>query len=272
MEQAEEKIVSALRKEVARLKDSIAKSRSKQVQASRIKDETKKLVSVYFRSERQHLLSGGLDSQSLVGLDNRMQELLQLTQKNAMRSRYLETLNLMGKELNGVEVAALVNPSGSRIEFGLDQKEKQIGDILHSLVPTAGLSYEQACIDLRDRGRKSYRGAAAELRESLREVLEHLAPDSEVANQPSFTYESGRNKPTMQQRVRFIFKSRGRSKSLSEAPEAAVRTVEEKVGVLARSVYRRSSLSTHVGTTQQEGLQIKAYVDVVLCDLFEIAG
>ena len=49
-----------------------------------------------------------------------------------------------------------------------------------------------------------------------------------------------------------------------------MRVVEERVGALARSVYTRSSLSTHVGTTKQEVQQVKAYVDVVLSELLEI--
>lgn len=75
----------------------------------------------------------------------------------------------------------------------------------------------------------------------------------------------------MKQKVRYILKSRGKNKTVSEAPEKAVEIVEEMVGALARSVYSRSSLSTHVGTTKQEVQQVKAYVDVVLGELLEIA-
>ncbi len=75
----------------------------------------------------------------------------------------------------------------------------------------------------------------------------------------------------MKQKMRYILRSRGKNKTVSEAPEKAVEIVEEMVGALARSVYNRSSLSTHVGTTKQEVQQVKAYVDVVLGELLEIA-
>ena len=55
--------------------------------------------------------------------------------------------------------------------------EVQIIETLQSLVPTAALSYQQAIRDLADSTRVSYRGPAAELREVLREVCDHLAPD-----------------------------------------------------------------------------------------------
>ncbi|MCF7982345.1 MAG: hypothetical protein K9K86_10195 [Pseudomonadales bacterium] len=54
-------------------------------------------------------------------------------------------------------------------------------------------------------------------------------------------------------------------------PRDTVQVIEERVGALARSVYTRSSISTHVGTTKQEVQQVKAYVDVVLSELLEIA-
>jgi hypothetical protein len=108
------------------------------------------------------------------------------------------------------------------------------------------------------------------LREALRETLDYLAPDNDVIAQPGFKLEKDATRPTMQQKVRFILKSRGKNKSQTEAPENAVSVIEERVGALARAVYNRSSVSTHVGTAKQEVQQIKAYVDVVLGELLEI--
>ena len=42
------------------------------------------------------------------------------------------------------------------------------------------------------------------------------------------------------------------------------------VGLLARSVYDRGSLSSHVATTRQEVLTLKGYADAVLADLLQI--
>ena len=68
----------------------------------------------------------------------------------------------------------------------LDGKEQRIVATLTGLIESAGRSYEQACLDLRDNAKCSYRGAAAELRETLREVLDHLAPDKEVISQNKY--------------------------------------------------------------------------------------
>ncbi len=202
-----------------------------------------------------------------------MQRLLELTQRDAVRSTYLEIIKATEKELNTIEVLAITKssqPSGYPDTFD-DKKETQIIETLSKMVPSAGLSYKQACIDLRTNDRISYRGSATELREALREILSHLAPDKDVLDQPNFKLEKDQKKPTMKQKVHFILKSRGKSKSLAETPEKAVSVIEDSVGELARSVYNRSSLSTHLGTTQTEVNRIKDYVDVVLCDLLEIS-
>jgi len=101
--------------------------------------------------------------------------------------------------------------------------------------------------------------------------LDHLAPDEDVTRQKDFKLELDQKKPTMKQKVRFILGSRGKGKSLTAPAENSTSIVEEEVGALARSVYVRSSASTHVATSRPEVQQIKAYVDVVLGELLEIA-
>lgn len=264
--------VAELRLRVAIIKKAVSGSKNKQIRSALVKRESKDLAIYYFNNVRPFLFESGLDDESLAGLDNWVQELLTLTQKAAQRTVYSRTLKAIEQELNGLEVALLTTSSSARHPRGkLDGKELRIASTLASLVASAGLSYEQACLDLRNDTRRSYRGAAAELREALREALDHLAPDKDVMELPNFRLDAGKSGPTMQQKVRFILKSRGKNKAQTEAPESAVSVVEERVGALARSVYTRSSLSTHVGTTKQEVQQVKAYVDVVLSELLEIA-
>ena len=57
----------------------------------------------------------------------------------------------------------------------------------------------------------SYRGTANEIRETLRETLSYLAPDSEVEKQKNFKLEKGHNKPTQKQKVHFILKQRNKT-------------------------------------------------------------
>ena len=265
--------VDELRAGVRTVKATLGKTSANQVQADSVKNAAKKLVREYFDHQRAQLQSRPLDDETLSGLDTWFQELLELTQRASLRKRYGETLKALESELNGIEVAFVSGCAGSvgSDQGTLDGKERRIADTLSALVPSAGLSYEQACCDLRDANRRSYRGAAAELREALREALDHLAPDQEVRKQQGFKLQKDRAKPTMKQKVRYILTSRGASKSAAELPENAVGVIEERVGALARSVYTRSSLSTHVGTSRQEVLRVKAYADVVLSELLEIA-
>jgi len=264
--------IGHLQTQLDQLKSDLARSQTKQVRARRIAGFARELVHYYFDTARPALVAKRLDDESLGGLDTLIQELLVLSQKAPLKKSYEQKVRSIAQELNGVEVALVTSTAvAEHHSETLDGKENRIAKTLASLVPTAGVSYEQACMDLRDPKRKSFRGAAGELREALRETLEYLAPDKDVLAQANVKLESGREKPTMKQKVRYILASRGRSKSVSETPEAAVQVVEERVGALARSVYNRSSVSAHVGTTKEEVQQIKAYVDVVFSELLEIA-
>ena len=273
MDPVRETPIDELRAGVRSVKTALTKTRANQVQAGSVKEPAKKLVRAYFDRQRPQLQLRPLDDETLSGLDTWFQELLELTQRASLRKRYGQILKSLESELDGIELAFVARPTGSIVdkEGRLDGKESRIVETLSALVLSAGMSYEQACRDLRDVNRCSYRGAAAELREALREALDELAPDAEVQAQSGFKLEKGQTKPTMKQKVRYILTCRGGTKSTSETPENAVAVIEERVGALARSVYRRSSLSTHVGTTRPEVLRIKAYVDVVLGELLEIA-
>src|SRR5207253_1824172 len=103
-----------------------------------------------------------------------------------------------------------------------DATDRRIIAILQGLVPTAALAYEQALLDMAAGGRLSWRGPATDLREALRETLDHLAPDSEVAKQPGFRLELNATGPTMKQKVRYVLRQRGQLRAAVEATEAAI--------------------------------------------------
>src|SRR5690606_30944642 len=123
------------------------------------------------------------------------QDLLRLTQGNNRRTLYLKTLkNIEGnaKKLNIIDVVQ----QKSKAEFPIN--DKLLLQTLDSILPTAALSYKQALTDLNICDHKvSYRGTASELREALREALDHLAPDNDVRQEVGFKLEPGQTKPTM---------------------------------------------------------------------------
>ena len=137
-------------------------------------------------------------------------------------------------------------------------------------MPAAALSYQQAIADLADDGRASFRGPALELREALRETLDHLAPGEEVEAMNGYKQEPDRKGPTMKQKVRFVRSARALSKSIWCRSRANRYTIDELVGSLTRSVYDMSSVATHVAKERKAVVRIKLYVVAVLHEMLEI--
>jgi Predicted pPIWI-associating nuclease len=160
-------------------------------------------------------------------------------------------------------------PSSVKAEKAVSTEEDElIIDKLDALVPSAALSYKQAILDLRDESRVSFRGPALELREALREILDHLAPDSEVTAAPGYVQEKDRAGPTMKQKVRFIMKKKGR-RSSSDASEQAITAFDEAIAGLTRAVYERSSKATHVAGERQTVAQLRRFVVAIFHEIIE---
>jgi len=257
------------------LKKTLSRSNAVNVNAQSIKDLAKQVVQLYFRRCKPELLAIGFDDQALGTLDEDMQTILRLSNGNNRKSYYELGIKAANRRLLEIEAArenlisrATVTKSRSGLEG--NPLEQAILSTLQQLVPTASLSYEQACRDLRDAQRISYRGTANELRESLREVLDHLAPDKEVMRQPGFKLDEGKKTPIMKQKVRYILRAREQPATAIETPENAITGIEEALSRLTRSVYEQSSISTHVSSVKGEVLQMKMYVDSVMAELLEI--
>jgi hypothetical protein len=179
-----------------------------------------------------------------------------------------ELNDLRGAVEAAIEIRASDGPPPSAARL-TTPTEAAILATLDGIVPSIALSYRQVLQDLGDVSRVSYRGTASELREVLRELLDHLAPDEDVLKS-GVQLEKGRPTPTMKQKTVFILKARGIGETGRKPATDAVTAVEGAVGSLARSVYDRGSLSTHIATTRQEVLAFKGYTDAVLADLLQI--
>jgi hypothetical protein len=255
---------------------ALNRSHAVTVGSAALRDAAKKIVQQYFRQARPHLIELQLDSEALASLDSEMQALLVLSNGRSKKQSYSQVLRRIKGLLQNVEFEReirlgqqLIFPAGQQSSV-LTSVEKRIIETINQLVPSAALSYEQAILDLNSKDRISFRGTANELRETLREVLDYLAPDDKVMKGQGFKLEAGKTKPTQKQKVRYILKSRGLSRTAINAPEDSVSIVEELMASLARSIYERSSLSTHVATARQELEQVKMYIDIVLIELLEI--
>jgi hypothetical protein len=258
------------------LRAKVRASKAQNINAKGLREAGKSLVQSYFRAARPQLLDLGLDANQIADLDAPMQELLRLANGLNNKRSYERQLDTIRRYKPGLDIHREMLLGGQAQKTGSalphSHLERMIVDTLKQLLPSAALSYEQALQDLAGPQRLSYRGTAVELRECLRELLDHLAPDAAVVKAPGFAYEKGLTKPTMKQKARFILKNRGGAQSSVSSAEDAVLRIEEATASLARSVYMRGSVSTHVATTLREARELKLYADAVLAELLEILG
>src|SRR5436189_3177253 len=100
--------------------------------------------------------------------------------------------------------------------------ERRIVDTLSKILPATSASHEQCLVDLGGPPRRSYRGVAHEMRETLREVLDYLAPDAEIMAEAGFVLEKGTSRPTQRQKALHVLTKRRLSREAMRAPELAV--------------------------------------------------
>jgi hypothetical protein len=241
------------------------------ISSSSTREQAKLVVQHYFRNVRPHLVDLAIDEVQIDQLDWVSQYLLKLAAKTSRKSTYKTRIRDLDELRSEVETAIEIRATGGNTHSATRLTTATEGAILTTLnqiVPSTALSYRQVLQDLGDRQRISYRGTAAELREVLRELLDHLAPDGDVLK--TVKLEKDQRGPTMKQKATFILKARGVGETARKTALDAVHAVEDSVSSLARSVYTRGSVSTHVVTTRTEVLTIKAYTDAVLADLLQI--
>lgn len=263
-------VIRSLQERAEHWDRQLAKVKGRQVGTGSLRDSVRGYVDGYFRSSRGLMQKNGLAETLLLPCDQQMQALLAATQHHTSVPVYRRVLKGIRTALQALERVSLVQAVESSTEVGLDSSDQRIIDTLKKLVPSAALSYEQAVLDLQQSARVSWRGPATDLREALRECLDHLAPDGAVESQPGYKREPQTTGPTMKQKVRYVLRTRGMPKSATQTSEEAAVAVEEAVGAFVRSVYTRSSVSTHTPTEKSEVLRVRDWVRVALRELLEI--
>lgn len=252
----------------------LRRGRSVNVNDQGSKDRAIGLATRYFNEIRPSLVATSGETDTVLRQDEEWQRLVRLAHGNNARRSYLRIIGVLRKGLSEVNIMALSTPlvlsSQSAADTSPAREEALILKTLESLVPSAAASYRQGLSDLVGPERLSYRGVAAEFRESLRETLDHFAPDTDVQQQGWYKPEEDQKKPTMRQKVRYILTSRERNKTQRDSAEKMLGLIEELSGDVMRAVYNRASLATHIHQSKGEVQKIKRYVDTVLFDLLEI--
>lgn len=250
----------------------LAKQTAQHVNVASDKDDAVRLVDEYFRNIREQLRLCGFTPERLNGIDNAMQHLLALTHRRSLRDAYKSLLSDISRRTIEIEKEALTLSALTPSNQNTDPLDTRILGTLSTLLPSAARSYQQALTDLSGPERVSWRGPATDLREALRETLDHLAPDKDVVAQAGFKFEKDTTGATMKQKVRFVLRNRGLGKSDTAPPEAAADAIEEVVGSFVRSVYTRSSVSTHTPTDRREVLRVRDWVRVTLAELLSLGS
>lgn len=258
-----------INRQIATLSRAANSGRSKYLSVAEAQPVARMIATTYFESLRADLDTVKSRAGLVDEIDFVIQNILQLASGIREKQAYIGQLN----ELRPYLLEATIDLMKARgaPALVLSQTERAILDTLTALLPSSAGSYEQALRDIAQGARVSWRGTASELRETLREVIDYLAPDAKVSASPNFQLEAHQNRPTQKQKVRYILKARRSSGAAVAVAETSLATVDEAVAALARSTYQRGSASTHTSTTGKEIKSLKRYVDALLAELLEVS-
>lgn len=257
-------------KKVESVKKQIRKISTVQISSTKHKDILRSLISEYFEEIRPVLVPEMEETDETNILDNSFQNLLAYSHKKGIRSVYEKYLDDIRNCLIKIESTNPFTSIKKHEKTFSDKIDDRIVSTLMELIPSAANSYSQALLDLRETERLSWRGPGTDLRESLRETLDVLAPDEDVKKTPGYKQEPNTNGPTMKQKVRYILKNREVNSSIIDTADNTINYIEELMGSFVRSVYTRSSVSTHTVTTKVEILKLKQMIQIIFCDILEL--
>lgn len=222
------------------------------------------VVTTWFQTLRPLVASRGLPVENLEAVDVHLRQCMGLTLARSARSRYRSLIQQASRQFKRCILLAL---STETSKHSLDASAESVVYRLSQVSPTLAARYRQVHLDLGDKGRLSYRGTANELRETLRELLERLAPDEQVIRQPWYKPIEDRREPTQQQRARYTLETRGAGSRVQDVANGTLTVVEEGLAKLVRDTYSRTSLAAHTSQDIEEIRKILRHFDALVHDL-----
>jgi len=239
------------------LEAAVRKTRSERLTDGVIKRELEDLHTWYLDELRPLLQSTHSQTEGLSRLDDDFESVILCATGRVRTTAGKKLLKKIRLALDDVTQHLAPHP------IGATEMELKLIEVLRGILPTAAAGYEQALRDLTV-ARLSYRGVASELREVLREVLDHFARDDKVPKTPD-----GR-RPTMKAKVRHILRVRDMGDTRRATAEATAEILDEGIPNLARSIYDLGSLDTHVSATKKEVARLRRYLEALLLDLIPL--
>jgi hypothetical protein len=262
-------VLDELSVQITDLTSNLSNKRLKLASSARTQPTVKPMAVAYFEFVRPELESANCRTGLIAEFDAVIQGLIDLASDSREKTYFFGPL----KEIRALVLECTIHLMKARgvPRLLLSQTERGILTTLERMLPNTADSYEQVLRDIAHGARVSWRGTAAELREVLREVMDHLAPDDKVTASQGYQQEAGRFGPTQKQKVRFILKARRTGSVAIDTAESTLQTVDESVAALARTTYTRGAASTHTAPEAGEIRKLKRYVDALLAELLEVA-
>lgn len=259
---------------IERLEQAVIKTKTEKITSIRFRRGVQRAAQMFFRQCAVDLLRLGIEDDLFDQLNFATQNILALSSNSNNKTAYVKEFRKIRKIINQVtldrEFKYWDQAANDYQPNPLSETETLIHTTLSKLLPSAARSFKQALSDLSDNDRISYRGVANELRESLRETLDYLAPDQDVQAQPGFQLEKNQKTPTVKQKVRYILRARELAENAIRAPEEAISIIEDRIASFARATYVRSSISAHVAAEREEVAQVKNYVILVFAEVLAL--
>lgn len=254
------------------LADAVVRNSARNINAAGLRQQTRDVVMEYFRQVRPALLRLGVGDTTTQALDSEMQQLIGLSTGKNSKTSYLKLVRRIRSKRKNLETGLefLIGAEKPTDKIPIGNVEASILSTLETMLPSAAASYRQVLVDVHETNRNSYRGTAAELREVVREVLDHLAPDADVTGAPGFKLEANLKGPSMKQKMRFILRARKTGDSARQTAEDSVQHLDDNVGAIGRAVYTRGSTDVHTARPLEEIRNFKLYADAVLGELLAI--
>ncbi|HEV2426423.1 MAG TPA: hypothetical protein VGZ29_16475 [Terriglobia bacterium] len=202
-----------------------------------------------------------------------MEEVLRVSSDGSARRTVIRSVTNASRRFRDELLLPLNRAYWSRApETSPAGRDEEAARRLRNLDAKVADDYEQAVLDIEDSDRVSYRGAAAELREVLTQVLHILAPTADV--QAADWYREARKsgattepKPTRAERTKFILRRQEQGSTGTGFAESYMSMVEERLGQVIGRTFERSNRSTHAESEKDELIRLLPYVNALLREL-----
>ena len=166
-------MIANLLKNINDLESSVRKIKAININRESIKIHSIETGSVYFKNVSPEIVRNQGETDVIRKYDGHWQQLIKLAYGNNPKSSYLRIIRILkdlSKELSIATISQV--PIRKENPYAETLLIKTLGEI----IPSAAQSYMQGLEDLTQTDRVSFRGTACEFRETLRDVLDHLAP------------------------------------------------------------------------------------------------